>query len=102
MQLPGAWEGRVRIGGADRRRAEWSGRPAGLPGRRGRRFCPRPVGVGMTAVQAAHAFKRRAAEWAVRRSLTANSVTGISLALGLCAAAWFTTGTRTGDVRGVL
>ncbi|MGO8885419.1 MAG: DUF5941 domain-containing protein [Streptosporangiaceae bacterium] len=29
-------------------------------------------------------------------------MTGISLALGLCAAAWFTTGTRTGDVRGVL
>src|SRR5260221_8777433 len=45
---------------------------------------------------------RRVADWAVNRSLAPNSATGISLALGLCAAAWFSAGTRPDNIRGAL
>ena len=45
---------------------------------------------------------RRLADWAVNRSLAPNSVTGISLALGLCAAAWFSAGTRPDNISGAL
>jgi len=56
----------------------------------------------MTAAEAVHALSRRAAGWAVRRALTPNAVTGLSLALAVCAAAWFTAGTRSDDVRGAV
>jgi hypothetical protein len=56
----------------------------------------------MTAGEAVHALDRRAADWAVRRSFGPNSATGISLALAVCAAAWFTAGTRAGDAKGAL
>src|SRR5260370_39972828 len=45
---------------------------------------------------------RRVADWAVNRPLAPNSVTGISLALGLCAAAWFSAGTRPDNISGAL
>ncbi len=45
---------------------------------------------------------RRVADWAVNRSLAPTSVTGISLALGLCAAAWFSAGTRPDNIRGAV
>lgn len=37
-------------------------------------------------------------EWAHGRALRASSVTGISVVLALCAAAWLTAGTRTGNL----
>lgn len=45
---------------------------------------------------------RRMSDWAANRSLAPTSVTGISLALGLCAAAWFSAGTRPDNIRGAL
>ena len=40
--------------------------------------------------------------WAMSRSLAPNSATGISLALGLCAAVWFSSGTRADSIKGAL
>jgi hypothetical protein len=45
---------------------------------------------------------RRLARWAVNRSLAPASVTGISLALAVCAAGWFSAGTRPDNVNGAL
>jgi hypothetical protein len=45
---------------------------------------------------------RRVGGWAVNRSLAPVSLTGISLALGLCAAAWFSAGSRPDNVSGAL
>jgi hypothetical protein len=59
------------------------------------------TGAGMSAAMA-QILSGRAAGWAQRRSPAPISAAGISLALGLCAAAWFTAGTRAGDVNGAL
>jgi len=40
---------------------------------------------------------RRVFEWAQSRALRPSSVSGISVALSLCAAVWFTAGSRTGN-----
>ncbi len=48
----------------------------------------------MTVVAAVGVLPRRMAGWAARRSLAPNALTGIGLACSLCAAAWFTSGTR--------
>jgi hypothetical protein len=45
---------------------------------------------------------RRVTGWAVNRYLAPASVTGISMALGLCAAAWFSAGTTADSVSGAL
>jgi hypothetical protein len=45
---------------------------------------------------------RRLARWAVNRSLAPASVTGISVALAVCAAGWFSAGTRPDNVNGAL
>jgi hypothetical protein len=45
---------------------------------------------------------RRLAHWAVNRSLAPASVTGISFALAVCAAGWFSAGTRPDNVNGAL
>src|SRR6202034_2563617 len=45
---------------------------------------------------------RRCAGWAVSRSLAPVSVAGISVALAVCAAGWFSAGTRPGNVNGAL
>jgi len=48
------------------------------------------------------AHARRAAEdWASRRSLSLSSACGVSIALAVCAAGWFSGGTRTDILRGV-
>src|SRR5580704_16031919 len=45
---------------------------------------------------------RRFAGWAVSRSLAPVSVAGISVALAVCAAGWFSAGTTPGNVNGAL
>lgn len=49
---------------------------------------------------------RAGADWTIRRAadraISPNSVTGISLLLGLCAAAWFSGGSHQDDVRGLI
>ena len=56
----------------------------------------------MTVVAAVGVLPRRMAGWAARRSLAPNALTGIGLACSLCAAAWFTSGTRLAAVTGGL
>src|SRR5215469_9478767 len=56
----------------------------------------------MSTPEALDGLPRRVADWAVNRSLAPTSVSGISLALGLCAAAWFSAGTRPDNIRGAV
>ena len=56
----------------------------------------------MTVPGALDSLPRRVTGWAVNRYLAPASVTGISLALGLCAAAWFSAGTTPDSVSGAL
>jgi len=56
----------------------------------------------MTASEAVHAVHQRAIGWALNRSLASTSVSGISLVLGLCAAAWFSAGTRPDNIKAVV
>jgi hypothetical protein len=56
----------------------------------------------MSVIQAVDRLPRRVAGWAAARALAPSSMTGISLALGLCAAVWFTAGTRPGNAAGAL
>jgi hypothetical protein len=62
----------------------------------------RPTGAGMSVPGALDGLPRRLTGWAVNRYLAPVSVTGISLALGLCAAAWFSAGTTSDSVSGAL
>jgi hypothetical protein len=45
---------------------------------------------------------RRLADWTAAQSLGPTSVSGVSLALGICGAAWFTAGTRPDNVNGAI
>ena len=56
----------------------------------------------MTVPEALDSLPRRLTGWAVDRYLAPISVSGISLALGLCAAVWFSAGTRLDSVSGAL
>ncbi len=56
----------------------------------------------MNTPEALDGLPRRVSDWAVNRSLAPTSVSGISLALGLCAAAWFSAGTRPDNIRGAV
>ena len=56
----------------------------------------------MSVPQALDRLPGRLTGWAVDRYLTPASVSGISLALGLCAAAWFSAGTTLDGVNGAL
>src|SRR6202167_14804 len=56
----------------------------------------------MSVPETLDARPRRFAGWAVSRSLAPVSVTGISVALAVCAAGWFSAGTRPGNVNGAL
>ena len=56
----------------------------------------------MTVPEALDSLPRRLTGWAVDRYLAPISVSGISLALGLCAAVWFSAGTRPDSVSGAL
>jgi hypothetical protein len=82
------------VGGA----AHDRGRPH--PG--GYRSCRVDGRLGMTVAEAVDRLPRRMASWAESRFLAPNSMTGISLALSLCAATWFSAGTRAGNVVGGL
>jgi len=61
-----------------------------------------PAGAGGTLADAAGDLHGRLLRWAARQALAATSVTGISLALGICAAAWFSAGTRAAQLDGAL
>jgi hypothetical protein len=64
---------------------------------------PRDPGrPGRALLAVAEDLSYRATDWMAGRRLTATSVSGIALALGICAAAWFTAGTRPDNVSGVL
>ncbi len=56
----------------------------------------------MSMPEVLDSLPRRVADWALNRSLAPNSASGISLALGLCAAAWFSAGTRPDNIRGAV
>jgi hypothetical protein len=56
----------------------------------------------MTVVTAVDVLPRRVAGWAARRSLAPNALTGIGLACSVCAAAWFSAGTRLDALAGGL
>ena len=63
----------------------------------------RPTGAaGVSLPEAVELLPRRLTDWAMNRSLAPNSATGISLALSLCAAAWFSAGTRADSIKGAL
>ncbi len=63
----------------------------------------RPTGAaGVSLPEAVDRLPRRLTGWAMSRSLAPNSATGISLALGLCAAVWFSSGTRADSIKGAL
>ena len=72
------------------------GLPAGpaYPGQPGGRASP------LVAVVADLSF--RVTDWMAGRSLTATSVSGIAIALAICAAGWFSAGTTPGNINGVL
>jgi len=61
--------------------------------------------VGGTAAASASAWLAQAREaaqdWASRRSFGLNSACGVSIALAVCAAGWFSAGTRSDILRGV-
>ncbi len=59
---------------------------------------------GMTVAGVVDRLPRRVAGWAASLplSLAPNSMAGISLALGVCAAVWFSAGTRQGNAVGAL
>jgi hypothetical protein len=57
---------------------------------------------GLTAADVMDYLPRRFTGWATRRSLAPNSATGISFVLALCAAAWFSGGTRPDSTKGAL
>ena len=54
----------------------------------------------MTVAEAIGVLPRRMSGWAAQASLAPNSLTGISVSLGVCAAVWFTAGTRWGNLIG--
>lgn len=63
----------------------------------------RPTGtVGVSLPEAVELLPRHLTDWAAGRSLAPNSATGISLALSLGAAIWFSAGTRADSIKGAL
>lgn len=58
--------------------------------------------AGASLPETAEFLPRQLTGWAMSRSLAPNSATGISLALGLCAAVWFSSGTRADSIKGAL
>src|SRR6266542_1721644 len=65
---------------------------AGVAGRR----------AGMTVAEAVDGLPRRVASWGAAMSLAPTSLTGISLALGVCAAVSFPAGSTLGYAAGAL
>lgn len=54
----------------------------------------------MTVAEVVGVLPRRMSGWAAQASLVPNSLTGISVSLGVCAVVWFTAGTRWGNLIG--
>ncbi|HEU5419725.1 MAG TPA: DUF5941 domain-containing protein [Streptosporangiaceae bacterium] len=61
-----------------------------------------PAGAGGTLADVVGDLHARLIRWTARQALAATSVTGISLALGICAAAWFSAGSRAAELNGCL
>src|SRR6266516_2842018 len=72
--------------------ARTDGDVAGVAGRR----------PGMTVAEAVDGLPRRVASWGAAMTLAPNSLTGISLALGVCAAVWFAARSTLGYAAGAL
>jgi hypothetical protein len=79
----------------DRATGPGSGRPA-RPARRA------PLEDGLVAALAGAPLASGIARWAAARGLTPNALSTGALALGLCAAAWFAAGTRSGLIAGAV
>ncbi|MEP7026422.1 MAG: DUF5941 domain-containing protein [Actinomycetota bacterium] len=75
--------------------AGWLGQRTGWTGQHRR-------GTGMTVVEAVDGLPRRISGWAVGSWLAPTSMTGISVALGLVAAVWFTAGTMADSSLGAI
>ena len=60
------------------------------------------AGAVATLAKTLDSVYNRIADWAERQSLAPASAAGISLILGICAAGWFTAGTRAGNFYGAL
>jgi hypothetical protein len=59
-----------------------------------------PIRPGEATVATVSGLLRRTADWLDRQSLAPTSLTGVCLALGICAGAWFTAGTRAANING--
>jgi hypothetical protein len=57
---------------------------------------------GLTLADALDGVPRRVTGWALRRHIAPISASGISLALAICAAVWFSAGTTSGSVTGAV
>ncbi len=79
----------------DRATGPESGRPA-RPARRA------PSEDGLVAALAGAPLASGIARWAAARGLAPNALSTAALALGLCAAAWFAAGTRSGLIAGAV
>ena len=74
-----------------------TGAPAGRPGRPAPRV---PAENGLVAALVSGPLASRIARWGAARGLAPNALTTAALALGLCAAAWFAAGSRSGLIAG--
>jgi hypothetical protein len=63
---------------------------------------PAAAGAGPAISEAIGYVPGRFADWAARRSIAPNSATGISFILGVCAAVWFSAGTRPDSAKAAL
>jgi hypothetical protein len=61
-----------------------------------------PGDPGETAAAAVSGLYRRMAHWTASQSLAPTSMSGVCLVLGICAAGWFTAGTRSGNINGAV
>ncbi|HVB43227.1 MAG TPA: hypothetical protein VNF47_11040 [Streptosporangiaceae bacterium] len=81
-----------------------TGVAAGSAGSAGGQADParRLASIGAGVAGAVRAWPRSLADWAAGRAVAPNSVTGISLLLALCAAAWFSGGTASDNLSGTV
>ncbi len=90
--------GRSGSGGQDRLGADGVPRSA-FASRAGADFRA-ATDLGVAAARALRGWFPRIGDWAIRRSLTPNALTGIALLLALCAAVWISGGTAADIGRG--
>ena len=93
--VAGQGAGRASVDGAVRQQAATQ---PGAPDQAGR-----PLGdIVSSLIRRGRTWADLTIRLAANRAMSPNSVTSISLLLGLCAAAWFSGGTRQDDVRGLI